>query len=263
MDFGLKNKIALVTASSQGLGRAVAESLAREGATVVVSSRNKRLLAQTAAEIAGATSAEVVAIPADVSKAREIKQLFRAVVKRFGTLHVLVNNAGGPPVETFDRLPDESWADGVELTLMSVVRLVREALPLMVRQHWGRIITINSIVGKQPISELVISSTLRPGLIGLHKVLAAQYAKDGILINTICPGFIMTKRQEEIAKVRSAKEKITVEEYVSRQTKEIPLGRYGTPQEIGDVAAFLASARASFITGATIGVDGGLTKGLL
>ncbi|HTX18969.1 MAG TPA: SDR family oxidoreductase [Bacteroidota bacterium] len=263
MDLGLKNKIALVTASSQGLGRAVAESLAREGATVVVSSRNKKLLAQTAAEIAEATSAEVVAIPADVRKAREIKQLFRAVVKRFGTVHVLVNNAGGPPVETFDKLPDESWEDGVELTLMSVVRLVREAIPLMAKQHWGRIITINSIVGKQPISELVISSTLRPGLIGLHKVLAAQYAKDGILINTICPGFIMTKRQEEISKVRSAKEKITEEEYISRQTKEIPLRRYGTPQEIGDVAAFLASSRASFITGATISVDGGLTKGLL
>ncbi len=263
MELGLRNKIALVTASSQGLGRAAAESLAREGATVVISSRNKKLLEQTAAEIAEATKAEVFPFRADVSISKEIKKLVSAVVKQFGTIHILVNNAGGPPVESFDRLTDDSWEDGVNLTMMSVIRLVREVLPLMQKQHWGRIITLNSVVAKQPIPELVISSTLRPGLIGLHKVLAAQYAKDGILINTVCPGFIMTKRQEEISRVRSAKAKMTVEEYIAGQTKEIPLGRYGTPQEIGDVVAFLASTRASFLTGATLSVDGGMTKGLL
>lgn len=263
MDLGLRNKIALVAASSQGLGRAVAESLAREGATIVICARNKKTLSEAAAEIAAGSAVEVFPFPADVSNQRDIKRLVQAVVKRFGTIHVLVNNAGGPPVESFDRLSDDSWENGVKLTMMSAIRLMREVIPLMQKQHWGRIITINSIVGKQPIAELVISSTLRPGLIGLHKILAAQYAKDGILINTVCPGFIMTKRQEEISRVRSAKAKITVEEYVALQTKEIPLGRYGTPQEIGDVVAFLASSRSSFLTGATISVDGGMTRGLL
>lgn len=263
MDLGLKNKIALVAASSQGLGRAAAESLAVEGATVVVCSRDKKALAAAAAEIAEKTKAEILPLVADVSKAKDIDELVRKVIKKFGTIHILVNNAGGPPVETFDRLSDDTWAKGVELTMMSAIRLIRAVLPFMQRQHWGRIITLNSIVAKQPIGELVISSTLRPGLLGLHKVLAGQYAKEGILINTICPGFIMTKRQEEISKVRSAKAKMTVEEYVAFQTKDIPLGRYGTPQEIGDVVAFLASSRASFLTGATISVDGGMMRGLL
>ena len=263
MDLGLKNKIALVAASSQGLGKAAAESLANEGAIVVMCSRNKKTLVEAAREIAEKTNTEVVPVEADVSKAKEIEKLVRTVVKKFGTVHILVNNAGGPPVESFDRLSDQTWSKGVELTMMSAIRLMRCVLPLMQRQRWGRIITLNSIVAKQPIGELVISSTLRPGLIGLHKVLAGQYAKDGILINTVCPGFIMTRRQEEISHVRSAKANISVEEYVALQTKEIPLGRYGTPREIGDVVAFLASSRASFITGATISVDGGMMRGLL
>jgi len=263
MELGLRNKIALVAAASQGLGKAIAESLSEEGATVAVCARDKKILAAAAKEISAKTKKEVFPIPTDVSNAKEVDRLVRTVIKKFGTIHILVNNAGGPPVETFDRLSDGQWEKGVQLTMMSAIRLTRAVIPFMQRQHWGRIITVNSIAGKQPIQELVISSTLRPGLIGLHKVLAGQYAKDGILINTVCPGFVMTKRQEEISRVRSAKANITVEEYMNLQAKEIPLGRYGTPQEIADVVAFLASSRASFITGATISVDGGMTKGLL
>ncbi|MGA9406624.1 MAG: SDR family oxidoreductase [Bacteroidota bacterium] len=263
MDFGLQNKIALVAASSQGLGRAIAETLAGEGAVVVICARDKKLLTVAAKEISAKTKAEVFPVPTDVSKAVEVKKLVQVVVKKFGTIHVLVNNAGGPPVETFDRLSDDNWEKGVQLTMMSAIRLTRAVIPFMQKQRWGRIITINSIVGKQPIQELVISSTLRPGLIGLHKVLSAQYARDGILINTVCPGFVMTKRQEEISRVRSSKANISVQEYMNLQAKEIPLGRYGTPQEIADVVAFLASSRSSFITGATISVDGGMTRGLL
>ena len=263
MDLGLKNKIALVAASSQGLGRAVAESLSEEGATVVLCARDKKNLTAAAKEISAKTGGELFAIPCDVSSAKEIDKLVRTVAKKFGSVHILVNNAGGPPVESFDRLSDDHWSKGVQLTMMSAIRLTRAVIPFMQRQHWGRIITINSIAGKQPIQELVISSTLRPGLIGLHKVLATQYAKDGILINTVCPGFVMTKRQEEISKVRSAKANITVEEYMRQQAREIPLGRYGTPREIADVVAFLASSRAGFLTGATISVDGGMMRGLL
>jgi 3-oxoacyl-[acyl-carrier protein] reductase len=263
MELGVRNKIALVAASSQGLGRAIAESLSEEGATVVICARDKKKLTAAAKEIAAKTKGEVFPVPADVSKSKDIDKLVRTVVKKFGTIHILVNNAGGPPVETFDRLSDEQWAKGVELTMMSTIRLTRAVIPFMQKQRWGRIITVNSITGKQPIQELVISSTLRPGLIGLTKVLASQYAKDGILINTVCPGFVMTKRQEEISAVRSAKANITVQEYMKLQAKEIPLGRYGTPQEIADVVAFLASTKASFLTGATISVDGGMTRGLL
>ncbi len=263
MELGLRNKVALVAASSQGLGRAIAESLSEEGASVVICARNKKILAAAAKEISAKTGGEVIAVPADVSKTKDIERLVRAVVRKFGTIHILVNNAGGPPVETFDRLSDDQWAKGVELTMMSTIRLTRSVIPFMQKQQWGRIITVNSIAGKQPIPELVISSTLRPGLIGLMKVLASQHAKDGILINTVCPGFVMTNRQKEISSVRSAKADISVEEYMKVQSKEIPLGRYGTPQEIGDVVAFLASTRAGFLTGATLSVDGGMMKGLL
>ena len=263
MELGLKGKIALVAASSQGLGRAVAETLAAEGASVVVCARDAERLKKTAKEISSATGSDVFAVPADLSRSVDIANLVRSAVKKFGTVHILVNNAGGPPVDPFDRLSDEQWENGVHLTMMSAIRLMRSVLPLMRDQKWGRIITINSLVAKQPIDDLVVSSTLRPGLIGLSKVLSNQYAKDNILINTVCPGFILTNRQKEISAARAAKASISFEEYIGSQAKDIPLGRLGEPNEIASVVAFLASEKASYITGATISVDGGVMKGLL
>jgi 3-oxoacyl-[acyl-carrier protein] reductase len=263
MDLGLKNKVALVAAASQGLGRAAAEALASEGARVAVFSRSKEKIEKAAREIAEKTGADVAGFEADVSSAGDIQRVVRQTVERFGALHILVSNAGGPPVETFDRLTEEQWAEGVQLTMMSTIRLIREALPLMQKQRWGRVITVNSIAGKQPIDNLVISSSIRPGLIGLQRVLATKYAKEGILFNTICPGLIFTDRQRQIAEKQIAETGATLDEIMGKTASTIPIGRLGTVEEFANVVAFLASERSSYITGATISVDGGSTKGLL
>jgi len=262
MELGLRNKVALVTASSQGLGKASAMALAREGAKVVLCSRNEKAIHQTAEEVRSKTGASVLPVVADVSKALDITRLVDAAVKEFGTIHVLVNNAGGPPTGHILSLPDEEWEKGVELTLMSVVRLARAVLPSMEKQKWGRVITIVSVVAKQPINELLISSTLRPGILGLSKVLSNQYAKDNITVNTVCPGLILTKRQEELSAARATEKKITFEEYLADSAKTIPTGRLGAPEEIGNVVAFLASEQASYVNGVNLLVDGGLAKGI-
>lgn len=262
MDLGLKNKVALVAAASQGLGKASALALAQEGAHLVICSRNEQSIKKAAEEISGKTGAKVVPVVADVSKKEDITAFVQAAIKEFGTVHVLVNNAGGPPTGDILTLPDEEWGKGVQLTLMSVIRLVREVLPSMERQRWGRIISIVSIAAKQPINELLISSTLRPGILGLSKVLSNQYGKDNITINTICPGLILTKRQEELSVSRAADKKITLEDYIAESAKAIPAGRLGRPEEIGNVVAFLASEQASYINGVNLLVDGGSARGI-
>ena len=262
MDLHLKSKIALVNASSKGLGKAAAKSLAKEGATVIICSRNKNDLEKTASEIHQLTGSEVVPIVTDVSNANDITELFEKIKKQFGTLHILVNNAGGPPTGDILKMSDEEWAKGYELTLMSMIRLSREALPLMIKQRWGRIITITSFAGKQPVNDLIISSTVRPGIHGLTKVLSNKYAKENITVNSVCPGNINTERQNELMEERSLKKKISYDAYMSEISKEIPTGRLGTLEEIGDVIAFLASENASYINGVNLLVDGGLTKGI-
>lgn len=262
MDLHLKSKVALVTASSRGLGKAAANSLANEGAIVVICSRHKDEIEQTAADIQQATHAEIVPLVADVSKLADIMTLVEHIKRKFGTLHILVNNAGGPPTGDILTMTDQEWANGYELTLMSMIRLSREALPLMIKQRWGRIITITSYAGKQPINDLIISSTLRPGIHGLIKVLANKYAKENITINAVCPGNINTERQKELMHQRSLKKNISLEAYMAEIAKDIPTGRLGNLEEIGDVIAFLASENASYINGVNLLVDGGLTKGI-
>jgi 3-oxoacyl-[acyl-carrier protein] reductase len=263
MDLGLKNKVALVAAASQGLGRASAEALAAEGARVAIFSRNREKIERTAAEIRASTGAECVAFQADAGSLEDIARVVKSAGEHFGAIHILVSNAGGPPVERFDALTEEQWGKGIQLTMMSTIRLIREVLPWMRKQHWGRIITINSIAGKQPIDDLVISSTIRPGLIGLQRVLASQYAKEGILLNTVCPGLILTDRQKELAAAKIAHSGLSLDEHLAAAASTIPMGRLGTVEEFAGVVAFLASERASYVTGATISVDGGATKGLL
>lgn len=262
MDLGLKGKVALVAAASEGLGKASALALGQEGAKLVICSRSEKNIESAAGEIRGKSGATVLPVVADVSKRDDLKKFVAMAVKEFGTVHVLVNNAGGPPTGHVLTLPDEEWEKGVQLTLMSVVRLAREVLPLMEKQKWGRIITILSLVAKQPINELLISSTLRPGIMGLTKILSNQYAKENITVNCLSPGSILTKRQEELGAARAADKKMTFEEYIAEGVKGIPAGRFGRPEEIGNVVAFLASEQASYINGVDVLVDGGAVKGI-
>jgi 3-oxoacyl-[acyl-carrier protein] reductase len=265
MDLGLRGRVAIVCAASQGLGKATAQALVREGAHVVIAARDRKRLGAAAKEIAAAAperSGLVLPYVTDLTNARAIRRLVAAAAKRFGRIDILVTNAGGPPLATFPELTDEAWEKGVTLTLMSAVRCIREVLPFMRKQQWGRIVCITSIAAKQPVNDLVLSSSVRPGILGLVKVLANQYGQEGILVNAVAPGYILTARQKEISTARAQKSGMPLEKYMAELAAGIPLGRYGEPGELADVIAFLCSERASYVNGATVGIDGGLAKGL-
>ncbi len=262
MELGLKDKVAFVAASSQGLGKAAALSLAKEGARIVICARNEHTLKATEAAIRSLTGVQVFSQTADVSKPEEIDRAVLAAVKHYGTIDILVNNAGGPPAGKISAMTDQDWERGFELTMMSMIRMTRAVLPFMEQQKWGRVISIVSLSAKQPIDDLMISSTLRPGILGLTKILANQYGRHGITVNSVCPGYILTQRQQELGAARSKEKNISMEEYLKESSQNIPVGRLGRPEELGDVIAFLASERASFINGANILVDGGQAKGI-
>jgi 3-oxoacyl-[acyl-carrier protein] reductase len=262
MDLGLKGKVALVAAASEGLGKACALALAEEGAKVVICSRRKKEIQAAADEIRLKTEAEVIPVGADLTMPSDIENFIEAGRKRFGTVHILVNNAGGPPTGSILDLPDEEWEKGFNLTMMSMVRMSRGVLPMMIQQKWGRIITITSYAAKQPINELILSVSMRPGIHGLSRVLSNLYAKYNITINSICPGNILTKRQEELNRKRAEEKNMPLADYLMQVAAQIPAERLGRPDEIGSVAAFLASEKASYINGVNLLVDGGLTKGV-
>jgi 3-oxoacyl-[acyl-carrier protein] reductase len=262
MDLDLTGKVALVTAASKGLGRATATQLAAEGARVMISSRGEEQLARTAAEIAESTGAQVEHYAADVSDASGLDRLIRETEQKLGGIDVLVNNAGGPRPGGFDALDDAAWQEAFELNLMSTVRLIRGVLPHMRERGWGRIVTIASSSIKQPIENLLLSNTYRVAILGLAKSLAIEFAPDGVLINTVGPGRIATDRVAGMDATRAEKAGISVEE-VRRQTeKAIPVGRYGTAEEFGKVAAFLVSGANTYLTGQHFLVDGGMVKAI-
>lgn len=260
MDLGLAGKVALVAASSRGLGRAVAEGLAAEGARVMISGRSEEKLAHTADEIRQSTGAEVDHRVADLTRAAEIEALVAATADRFGGVDVLVNNAGGPPAGGFDDVSDEDWTAAFELNLMSFVRLIRGSLPHMRARGGGRIVNVASSSIKQPIENLILSNTLRAGIVGLAKSLAAELAPDGVLINTLGPGRILTGRSAALDAARAEALDVPVEQVRSEFASGIPLGRYGTPEEFARVAVFLASPANSYVTGQSVLVDGGMVR---
>jgi len=262
MDLGLSNKIALVAAASQGLGKAVARGFAEEGAKVVICSRNVEAFEAAKQEIESATGAEVLALQADLTKPSDIRALVEKVIERFGAIHILVNNAGGPAAGFFADMSDEDWQRGVELTLMSSVRLTREVLPFMKKQKWGRIVNITSVSVKQPINELLLSNSLRLSVVGWAKTLSNQVAAEGILINNVCPGWTRTARVVEIFNARAEAQNTTPAAVEADITGSIPMHRLGRPEELANLVVFLGSECASYITGTSIQVDGGSVQGI-
>jgi 3-oxoacyl-[acyl-carrier protein] reductase len=262
MDLGLQNKVVLVTAGSKGLGKATALEFAREGARVMIASRSEADLQKAAKEIQELTGGEVDVCVADLSKREDIENLLAKTVERFGSLDVLVTNAGGPPAGRFDDFEDEVWEQVFQANLMSVVRLIRAALPHLRANGGGRILNITSASVKQPIEGLLLSNVFRAGVLGLAKTLSVELAKDNILINTIAPGRIATDRTLSLDEIRAKATGTTVEEARGENLKHIPLGRYGTPEEFAKVVVFLGSDANTYVTGTSILVDGGMIKAL-
>jgi 3-oxoacyl-[acyl-carrier protein] reductase len=259
VDLGLAGKVALVAASSKGLGKASALALAREGARVTICARTEADLDAAAAEISRETGAEVLAVPADVTSAAGIHSVVAATAERFGGVDVLVNNSGGPAKGKFADFTDEDWRRAFEVVTLNFVRFVREVVPHMRRQRWGRIVGIQSTSVKQPVQGIDLSNALRPGIAGLMKSLMPDLAKDGITINLVLPGMFLTSRIIAGAG-RSPEEDRVLQAQLAPVAAAIPLGRLGDPIELGNLVAFLASQQASYITGAVYQVDGGFIR---
>jgi 3-oxoacyl-[acyl-carrier protein] reductase len=263
MDLGLRGRCAIVCAASQGLGRASALALAREGAALALCARQADVLERTASEISAETGAVVLPVRADVSNAADIDRLVRTALDRLGAIDVLVTNTGGPPSAPFEQIDDEGWYAAIDSLLMSVVRLSRVVLPHMRARGGGRIINITSVSVKQPVEGLVLSNALRAAVTGLTKTLSNELAPDRILVNCVAPGYTATDRVRELAEVAAKREGLAPEAVQRRTEDRIPLRRLGTTSEFGDAVAFLASERASYITGVTLQVDGGFVRALL
>lgn len=263
MDLGLRGRPAIVAASSRGLGRAVAEELAREGADVVMCARNESALNEAADAIRASTNARVVALKADVAIPADVDRVVSAAMEAFGRVDILVTNGGGPPAGPFESHSPDAWSDAVKLVLESVVNLTRAVLPGMKERRWGRIINVTSIAVKQPVDNLILSNTLRSAVTGFARTLANEVATDGVTVNNILPGYTRTERVEHLAEATAKKEGVSPKDIVARFESQIPMRRLGEPEEFAALAAFLASERASYITGQSIAVDGGWIRALL
>lgn len=261
MDLGLQGKVALVTAGSKGLGKGIALELAREGARVAISSRSEEELRRAAAEIGAATGHEPLIVAADLTQGEDIARLIATTLEGYGQIDILVNNTGGPPPGYFDDFGDEQWQRAVDLLLLSSVRLIRGVLPGMRERRWGRIINSTSVAVKQPIGNLLLSNAVRTAVIGLAKSLANEVAAEGITVNNLLPGSIYTDRVTQNTEATARRTGQPVEAVRRAAEAQIPMGRYGRVEEYAAAAVFLASERASYITGTNLLVDGGVYKG--
>ena len=260
MDFQIKNKTAIVCASSQGLGKAAALELASEGVNLVISSRNEETLLSVKKEIETSTNAKIVSVVADLNKPKDIDNLYAKANSELGPIDILINNAGGPPPSNFDSLNDEDWLKAFNLTMMSSIRLSKLVLPDMKERNWGRIINISSVSVKTPVPGLFLSNSLRMGVLGWSKALSDEVAPKGITVNSVCPGSTRTARITNIFQSQSEAMDKTIEEIESNAAANIPMLRIGEPKELAALIAFLASERASYMTGLAIQVDGGSAR---
>ena len=262
METGLKNRVAIVAASSQGIGRAAAAALAAEGAHVAMCARNATPLTQAADAIHQRYHAPVYTEAMDVKDPEAVHHFVERVRQKFGKVDICVTNAGGPPAKGFLATTNEEWRRAVELNLLSTVYFAREVIPLMQRQRWGRIITITSVAVRQPVTDLILSNAVRAGVLGLVKSLANEFGKDGILVNNVAPGYTATDRLKELAEVRAKAAGVSTETIFENWASDSALNRVGKPEEVADAIVWLASDRASFVTGQTLLVDGGIYRGL-
>ncbi|MGG2065973.1 SDR family oxidoreductase [Bacillus sp. S14(2024)] len=261
MELGLQGRTALVVASSQGLGKAIATQLVTEGANVMLLSRNEEKLQKIQKELTQLNTGNVAYTVCDITNTEDIKQAVEQTIQTYGTIDILINNAGGPTPGTFEQLSDENWYHSFELNLLSYVRMIREVLPHM-KKNGGKIINIASSSIKEPIPGLLLSNTFRVGITGLTKTLASEFAPYNILINTIAPGRIATERVASLDNMAAQKRSISVEEVQKESKATIPLGRYGQPSEFATFATFLVSDANTYMTGQSFLVDGGMVKGL-
>ncbi len=263
MDLGLTGKVALVAASSRGLGRAVAEELAREGVRLVMCARGEDDLNRTRDRIARDTGSQPVAVAADLTDPEGVRRVTDTAVEAFGQVDILVTNTGGPPSGPFEAHSPEAWRAAVAQNLESVLNLTRAVLPGMRERGWGRIINVTSIAVKQPVDGLILSNSVRAAVTGFARTLANEVARDGVTVNNVMPGYTRTARLDWLAGQIAAREGIDREAAFDRWASEIPTGRVGDPAEFAALVTFLASERASYITGTSIPVDGGWIRALV
>ncbi len=262
MNLGIKGKKALVTASSTGIGKAIAESLVAEGCQVAICSRSKTDLEKTALEIKRKTGTEPFWTVCDITKPEEVETAYNTVTNKIGSINILVNNCGGPSPGNFLKLKENEWQDAFDLVLLSAVRFSNLVVPDMIVQEWGRIINVTSISVKQPIDDLILSNSLRSGVVGFAKSLSNELARYNITVNNVAPGYTLTNRLYELAVSRAKEDKKSHEEILAEMSKKVPMNRLARPEEIAALTAFLASNNASYITGNTIHVDGGIIKSI-
>jgi len=262
MDLGLKNKVALVTGASKGIGKAAALALAAEGCRVCIVARTAESLQAAAAEIRDATNAQVIAIPGDLAESAFIDSLVKRIGDQLGDIDILVNNAGGPPPGTFLEHDDALWLKTLNQNFMSVVRLSRAIVPSMKRKQWGRILCVTSTIAKEPTSPMVLSASARAAVSAFTKAIAGELASFNITVNTVCPGGVQTERVETLMQATAQREGKSFEDILERSVSLIPMQRFASTQELAEVMVFLSSQRASYVTGVTLMVDGGLTKSI-
>jgi len=262
MDLGLKGKVAFVAAASQGLGRAVADELANEGASLIINSRSEDNVRAVCEEIRNKTRGEALPAAGDLSKTGDVERVINEGLAQFGKIDILVTNTGGPPTGKFENLSREDWDEAVRGLLGGVLDLTRLVLPGMKNRRWGRILNITSIAAKQPVENLMLSNSIRAGITGFAKTLANEVAEYGVTVNNILPGYTATERVHDLAETLAKKESIDPTQIRARWESEIPMKRLGDPKEFAALAAFLVSERASYITGSSIAVDGGWIRSL-